>query len=274
MNLIEHFFSEDHRTFQIGVFTIVFILCWNLEYLFGISKNYSKSRHFLNNFLVAIPGALVQLTLGAFFLKMLNYENVNQIGLLSQLSIRSNVGQLLFSFVFLDFIYWLYHFIMHKTKLLWRFHAVHHSDKILNVSTSLREHPVETMVRLSHYILAVGFLGPYIWIISLHQFVQIISKIIIHGNFRLPEKTDKYLSYLILTPNMHHAHHHFEQPFTDSNYGDLFSIWDHLFGTFSHLTKDQVKFGLDLDVFAKDDSPFLKVKGLLQVPFSKNKLSN
>lgn len=49
---------------------------------------------------------------------------------------------------------------MHKVKLVWPFHAVHHSDTVLNVSTSLREHPVETCIRLGHYMLAACFLGP------------------------------------------------------------------------------------------------------------------
>lgn len=84
-----------------------------------------------------------------------------------------------------------------------------------------------------------------LWILALHQFVQIASKIIIHSNFRLPDKLDKYLSYLVITPNMHHVHHHFKQPYTDSNYGDLFSIWDRMFGTFTYLSKEQVQFGLD-----------------------------
>ena len=134
---------------------------------------------------------------------------------------------------------------MHKVKKIWRFHAVHHSDVVLNVSTSLREHPVETVIRLSQYMAVSLFLGPMLWILALHQFVQIASKIIIHSNFRLPDKLDKYLSYLVITPNMHHVHHHFKQPYTDSNYGDLFSIWDRMFGTFTYLSKEQVQFGLD-----------------------------
>jgi sterol desaturase/sphingolipid hydroxylase (fatty acid hydroxylase superfamily) len=56
---------------------------------------------------------------------------------------------------------------------------------------------------------------------------------------------DKYLSYLFITPNMHHVHHHHLRPFTDSNYGDLFSVWDHIFGTFTYLAKEDVHFGLD-----------------------------
>ena len=122
---------------------------------------------------------------------------------------------------------------MHKVKLVWPFHAVHHSDTVLNVSTSLREHPVETCIRLGHYMLSAWFLGTAFWIMTLHQFVQIISKIIIHSNFRLPDKLDKYLSYFIITPNMHHVHHHYTAPYTDSNYGDLFSIWDRMFGTYT-----------------------------------------
>ena len=268
------FFSEENKVYQALVFVFVFLVCLNLEYLFGVSDRKDKFKNFKTNLLFIIPGFIFQTLLGLVFIKVLIWENDNNYGLLEFFGIKSVFGQLVVSFIVLDFFYWLYHFLMHRYKIVWRFHAVHHSDKILNVSTSLREHPVETTIRLSHYMLVCWLLGPSVWLISLHQFIQVISKIIIHSNWRFPDKVDKYLSYFILTPNMHHVHHHEKQPYTDSNFGDLFSIWDRVFGTFRFLPKEQVVFGLDVTVFENDDSKYLKFKELMKIPFSKKDLSN
>lgn len=262
---IADFFSHGQNAAQLMIFTAVFIVCWNLENYYGVTENYRKIQHDATNFAFMLPGALVQLLLGVTFVRVLNYENTYQLGLIQKL--HSNIaGQVMAVFVVLDLTYYLYHFLMHKIKYVWRFHAVHHSDPIMNVSTSLREHPVETFLRIGQYMVVVWILGPKIWIVSMHQFVQILTKIIIHSNFRLPEKVDKYLSLVFLTPNMHHVHHHDEQPYTDSNYGDLLSIWDRMFGTYSHLPAPMVNFGLDT-VPAKTRR--LNFKYLMALPFSK-----
>jgi sterol desaturase/sphingolipid hydroxylase (fatty acid hydroxylase superfamily) len=273
MNL-EVFLAEQNKYLQVSVFLVIFIACWNLEHFFGVTDKYNKWKHLRTNALFVLPGFILQTLLGFIFIKVLLYERQMGYGLFDTIGLTSATGQLIFTFVFLDFLYWLYHFLMHKIKVAWRFHSVHHSDKVLDVGTSLREHPMETIIRLSHYMIGVWFLGPIVWIISLHQFIQIISKIIIHSNFRFTDKVDKYVSYFFLTPNMHHVHHHHEQPYTDSNFGDLFSIWDRVFGTFQYLSKEEVVFGLDVDVYGDPDSKNLRFKGLMKIPFTKNKLSN
>jgi sterol desaturase/sphingolipid hydroxylase (fatty acid hydroxylase superfamily) len=262
MNSFSGMFDHGTNSTQFFIYVLIFTFCWNIENIYGVSKDYKKWSHDFTNALFMLPGAFLQLALGYLFIKILMYENANSIGLLPYLHINSDWGHIIFSFIFLDLTYYIYHFLMHKVKLVWPFHAVHHSDEVLNVSTSLREHPVETCIRLGHYILAVCFLGTTFWILTLHQFIQIVSKIIIHSNFRLPEKLDKYLSYVIITPNMHHVHHHYLEPYTDSNYGDLFSVWDRMFGTFTYLPPEEVIFGLD-----KTQDRDLKFKDLIKLPF-------
>jgi sterol desaturase/sphingolipid hydroxylase (fatty acid hydroxylase superfamily) len=269
---ISKIFADGPNLVQWILFAVTFIVCWNLEYLFGVSKNYNKWKQSLTNILFAPFGALMQFLLGFVFVKVLWWENANGYGILPRLNIMSNWQQIAVSFIVLDFFYWVYHYLMHKVGFAWRFHAVHHSDTVMNVSTTLREHPGETLIRLGHYMLVTWALGTSFWIITLHQFIQILTKIIVHSNWRLPDKLDKYVSMVFLTPNMHHVHHHHEQPYTDSNFGDLFSIWDRMFGTFRYLPKEQVKFGLDVEHF--DDEKNLKFKNLITVPFTKENLSN
>lgn len=238
---IPSFFSHQHQLVELAFYTVLFFICWNLENIFGVTTNYKKWRHSATNFWFILTGGLVQGLTGYFFVKALLFENAHHYGLIR----FTTMTQILISFICLDLAYYFYHVMMHKVRKTWRFHAVHHSDTVMNVSTCIREHPVETIIRLGQYMLFSLLLAPAFWIISLHQFLQITSKILIHSNFRLPDKLDKYLSYIILTPNMHHVHHHYQMPYTDSNYGDIFSIWDRIFGTFSYLPKEGVQFGLD-----------------------------
>jgi sterol desaturase/sphingolipid hydroxylase (fatty acid hydroxylase superfamily) len=269
---IKELMSGPHQVFDMMAFFAVFMLCLNLELIFGVTPKDLKYKNFKTNCLFILPGLVLQSFLGVLFLKMLIFENQNQWGILPHFGIYGVFGQLAAVFIVLDFFYWVYHFLMHKYKWFWRFHAIHHSDRVLNVSTSLREHPIETIIRLSHYILASCILGPAFWIIGLHQFIQVVSKIIIHSNWRLPDRIDKVLSYFVLTPNMHHVHHHYMQPFTDSNFGDLFSIWDRAFGTFKYLPKEEVVFGIDVNVFEQTQN--LRFKNLIKLPFTKENLSN
>jgi sterol desaturase/sphingolipid hydroxylase (fatty acid hydroxylase superfamily) len=137
------------------------------------------------------------------------------------------------TFAIRDFAGYLFHVLMHKVALFWRMHRVHHFDTHLDVSTSLRSHPLEfaaiffTMVPL---VIAFG-LDP--WALAAYEIVLVIVNLYSHANLRLPELLDRPLRWLLVTPNMHCLHHSSFQPETDSNYGQVFSLWDRLFGTYS-----------------------------------------
>jgi len=81
--------------------------------------------------------------------------------------------------------------------------------------------------------------------VILRQFIQIVSNVIAHANIRLPNRIDRIVSWIFITPNVHHVHHHYQMPYTDSNYGDVLSIWDHMFGTFKTLPAQHTIFGID-----------------------------
>jgi sterol desaturase/sphingolipid hydroxylase (fatty acid hydroxylase superfamily) len=87
-----------------------------------------------------------------------------------------------------------------------------------------------------------------------------------HANISLPKKLDKALSYIIVTPNMHKFHHHYQMPWTDSNFGNMFSIWDRLFSTFVYGKTADIKYGLDITDH-RDDENFLQQ---LKLPFDKS----
>ena len=101
-----------------------------------------------------------------------------------------------------------------------------------------------------------------------YQTLVVVSTAFTHANISLPKKADRALSWLFVSPNMHKVHHHWKQPYTDSNYGAVFSIWDRLFGTWTHLPSEEIRYGLDRYYAAEKDE---SIGDLMAFPFRKNK---
>ena len=100
----------------------------------------------------------------------------------------------------------------------------------------------------------------------MYQSISVILSQFNHANISLPRRIDKIISYIIVSPDMHKVHHHFELPHTDSNYGNIFSIWDRIFGTYTELDKKDIIYGVDTDF---DEIKNSKILSLLYKPFDK-----
>jgi len=140
-----------------------------------------------------------------------------------------------------------FHFLMHKVRLFWQMHRVHHSDTRLDVSTSLRHHPLEIIAMFFTMTSLAVLFGLNPLALAAFEVFESIINAISHANLRLPERIDRPLRWLFVTPNMHCLHHSSYQPETDSNYGQVFSIWDRMFGTYSAAPKagyDAMEIGL------------------------------
>jgi sterol desaturase/sphingolipid hydroxylase (fatty acid hydroxylase superfamily) len=125
------------------------------------------------------------------------------------------------------------HVLMHKVPLLWRLHRVHHADTHLDVSTTARFHPLEFGPGLFIMLPAVMAFGLSPWVLIVYEILDAVVNLCSHANLRLPERLDRALRWIFVTPNMHSIHHSSWQPETDSNYGAVFTLWDRLFGTYS-----------------------------------------
>ncbi len=245
MQVIISYFNSAPDFHRILLLTFSFFILWNLESLINLRNNPHRLKHLKLNATFILTAAPVQLLLGIMMNFTLHWTNAHHFGIFHQYHIKSPLLLFISTFIFLDFCEYAYHVLMHKVKSLWRFHLVHHADTQLDVSTTLREHPGETAIRLLFTILWVFIGGVSLWTLIFRQFIQIVSNVIAHANFRIPEKLDKIISLLFVTPNFHHVHHHYLQPYTDKNYGDVLSIWDRSFGTFARLSKENVIFGVD-----------------------------
>jgi sterol desaturase/sphingolipid hydroxylase (fatty acid hydroxylase superfamily) len=124
------------------------------------------------------------------------------------------------------------HVAMHKVPALWRVHRVHHTDVFLDVSTTVRFHPLEFLIQLGPTALLILGMGLPPWTIMLYELIDTATNLFIHANARVPAGLETWLHHLIVTPGLHRVHHSAAWPETDSNYGVLVPWWDRLFGTY------------------------------------------
>lgn len=158
------------------------------------------------------------------------------------------------------------HITEHKIPLLWRFHVIHHADNNVDVTTGLRHHPVESVLRGIFFFMGIILSGAPMYAVMIFQTILIFATAFTHANISLPKGLDTALSYLLISPNMHKVHHHWQQPYTDSNYGAVFSIWDRLLGTFKKLVPGAIRYGLDRYYPNEKDEDFVQ---LMKSPFGK-----
>lgn len=156
-------------------------------------------------------------------------------------------GAILIGVLALDFSSWLVHWVMHRIKFLWQFHVIHHSDTHVDVTTGLRHHPGDSLLRGLFFLLLIVLSGAPMYTVMIYQTLVVLATAFTHANIRLPATVDRLISYLLVSPNMHKVHHHWKQPYTDTNYGAVFSIWDHLLGTFGRLDVSKLRYGIDRD---------------------------
>jgi sterol desaturase/sphingolipid hydroxylase (fatty acid hydroxylase superfamily) len=134
--------------------------------------------------------------------------------------------------VVLDLSAYLAHWAMHKSPLLWRIHRVHHSDPFVDVTTAFRQHPFEGVWRFFWTIAPIWLLGLPAAGVIVYRALSAGNALLEHANIRFAQRVDRALARAWVSPNMHKVHHSKEQPQTDSNYGNILSIFDHVFRTF------------------------------------------
>jgi len=236
--------SSLHRTL-ILVGGISFF--WILEGVFPIiSFNYKKWRHSLPNFFFTLTTMVINLGFAFGIVWLSDTVVAKDFGIYAWLGSVPLVVKLIVGLMVMDFVgAWLIHWVEHKIPLLWRFHVVHHTDEHVDTTTALRHHPGESVFRAAFTCLAIVIMGAPIWLVMVYQSLSAVFSQFNHANLRLPPKVDKAISYLLVTPGMHRVHHHYTAPYTDTNYGNIFSLWDRLTGNYSWLAYDKVKFGLD-----------------------------
>jgi len=143
----------------------------------------------------------------------------------------SGWGGLLLDILLLDFLIYWWHRANHVVPFLWRFHEVHHLDRFLDTTSSLRFHFGEVLLSALARGAVVFFFGIPFTSVLLFETLVLLSAAFHHSNVKLPALLERMLALLVITPSIHWVHHHAVRRDTDSNYGTILSIWDPLFGS-------------------------------------------
>ena len=264
MESLVNFFDNIPTEFRAGILIGGVVLFWIIEGTLPLfAFQYKKVRHAGLNLFFTLTTAIIGLA--GVLLAASDMVANNQFGLLYVIELPL-WGQLIVGVLLLDFIgAYLVHYTEHKVKWMWKFHLVHHSDTTVDVTTGLRHHPGETIFRIAFTILAVIIVGAPMWLIMVYQSLSVLFAHITHANIRMPKSVDRALSWLFVTPLMHKVHHHYTQPLTDTNFGNIFSIWDRIFGTFAQVedTKELI-YGIDTHMDPKENDDMVN---LLKIPF-------
>lgn len=227
----------------------------------------TKLKHALVNFAFTVMHLIIHTFLAVIIVLLSDWCKTVSWGLVYWFD-AGIWGCIIIGVLALDFSSWLVHWVMHKNALLWRFHLIHHTDNSVDVTTGLRHHPGDSILRGIFFLLLILVSGAPMYSVMIYQTLVVIATAFTHANISLPPKLDKIISYVLISPNMHKVHHHWKLPYTDSNYGAVFSIWDRVFATFTSLDPKKIRYGLDVHFANEDDENFIK---LMKDPFTKKR---
>ena len=253
----------QRMAFLVGGLLLFWIIEGSVPLLQPVYKK-NKLRHAVVNFGFTIIHLVIHTFLAVLIVMLSDWCSLQQFGLVYW-SNAGIAGTILISFFILDFFGgWLVHVTEHKVPFLWRFHVIHHADNNVDVTTGLRHHPGESLLRGIFFFVGILVSGAPMYAVMIFQTILVIATAFTHANISLPKKLDAALSYVLVSPNMHKVHHHWKQPYTDSNYGAILSIWDRLLGTFIKLAPTDIRYGLDRYYPNEKDEDFI---ALLKSPF-------
>jgi sterol desaturase/sphingolipid hydroxylase (fatty acid hydroxylase superfamily) len=222
----------------------------------------SRRRHVLRNLalfvcVVAVADGLV----GAWLLDIPSRLTITPTGLLTPLPLAA---QLIVAFVVMDLSTYVVHRLFHAQRWLWLMHSVHHSDAEVDVSTSIRHHPVEVAIDVAVKLALYLLLGLPLWMEAARTLLINPLSMAQHANIDYPAWLERPLRWLLVTPAMHRVHHLPEASATDTNYGQCFSFWDRIFGTYrAPNPAGAPRFGLA----NLAGESFQSVSGMLLTPF-------
>jgi len=247
--VIDYFQTLDQRPIERSLYLVAgMLLLWILEGaipLIGLRYKKNKVNHAAVNLTFTAIHLIIHTGFAVIIVLLSDWCHKNGFGLIYWLH-ASVAGAIVIGFLALDFFGgWLVHIAEHKIKFLWRFHIIHHADNNVDVTTGLRHHPVESVLRGIFFLFGIMVSGAPIYAVMIYQTCLVFATQITHANINLPPALDRVVSYLFVSPNMHKVHHHWKQPFTDSNFGAVLAIWDRLLGTFMKLHPGEIRYGLD-----------------------------
>ena len=221
--------AEVYAAVYFGMITLVAVAEWLHPRRAGTE---GQGLRWLGNFSLTILGAiLVRALFPLVGVGWAVFCQEHRLGLLNQVAWPAWAG-LLVTVVVVDLAYYLQHYVLHRVPLLWRLHRTHHSDLEYDFTTGVRFHPFETVYSTAVLMLVVLVLGAPPAAVLIAQALSVAVAFIEHANLRIPDAVDRVLRRVIVTPDMHRIHHSQDVHEGNSNFSNMFSFWDRLFGTY------------------------------------------
>lgn len=267
MDNIITFFEQLPSIYKLIWVLICLGISWIVEFIAPlVHLNYKKWQHAGINLIFFSTSIVINILFGLATIGVFNWTSQQQFGLLHATSLPSWV-ELLLAIMLLDFIaQYVAHRLLHRVKWMWKFHIIHHSDTEVDATTGTRHHPGDYLIRELFALATILITGMPVAFYLIYRFISLLFTYFTHANIGLPLWLDKAVSFVFISPNMHKFHHHFERPWTDTNFGNIFSFWDRIFGTMVYDNPKKIKYGLDvLEDHKSSDIPYQ-----FGIPFNPN----
>jgi sterol desaturase/sphingolipid hydroxylase (fatty acid hydroxylase superfamily) len=236
------------------------------RYPLRLNEREPKSSRNARNIAVAgLAAAAIQLAERPVTDRLTRLARRRRIGLLPRLGFAP-WGQTILGCLLLDCTLYYWHFLTHEVKALWRFHRVHHADLDMDASTGLRFHFGEMLISVLFRALQVLLLGISRRTLSIWNTLLIVEVMFHHSNIALPDRLERLLRKLIVTPRLHGIHHSIVPEELNSNWSSGLTIWDRLHGTFrgSGLKRDN---SIDIGLAELRERSQVTLPKLLAMPF-------
>jgi sterol desaturase/sphingolipid hydroxylase (fatty acid hydroxylase superfamily) len=196
------------------------------------TRSYSRLRRWPSNLsIVVLNTVFVRVMVPATAVSLALAGERRGWGLLNNLPVPVWIA-VAASVVVLDLAIYLQHVMFHAVPALWRVHRMHHADLDFDLTTGARFHPIEIVLSMLIKFGAVVALGAPALGVLVFEILLNATSIFNHGNVRLPVELDRYLRWLLVTPDMHRVHHSIAVNETNSNFGFNVPWWDRLLGTY------------------------------------------
>jgi sterol desaturase/sphingolipid hydroxylase (fatty acid hydroxylase superfamily) len=170
---------------------------------------------------------------------------------------------LIFTVIALDATAYVTHVLSHHIEPLWRLHSVHHADRVLDVTTTVRHHPLEVVPTAMALSVCTWLFDLSLAYVAAYAALSFVTQALAHADLGLSARVMRGAGLVLVTPELHALHHSRIWTETNSNYGQMLSVWDRLFGTMAHPRAGPIAVGLDTYSSAR----FRGLPGALAQPF-------
>lgn len=267
MEALVDYFTNIPSSHRSAILIGGIVLFWLIESVVPLfTTDYGKWKHAGVNFFFTFTTIIVNFVLAFILVGASAWVETANFGLLQWLDVPV-WAMLILGLPLLDLIgAYAAHWTEHRIPALWRFHLVHHTDQHVDTTTANRHHPGESVIRFVFTLAAVVIVGAPIWLVFLYQSLSVVLSQFNHANIVVPRWLNTVISPIVVTPDMHRVHHHYRMPYTDTNFGNIFSFWDRLFGTYSAVDNSKLIYGVDTHMDEKDHQ---NIGRMLGIPFQK-----